>query len=63
MYKPLTTSRDSDDLSIGFNRSRDRRRRELTINKKVKGNYHDRLYLKDVFGFAQHQKTATYGLG
>ena len=33
MYKLLTSSKDSDDLSNGFDRSRDRRKRELT-NKK-----------------------------
>ena len=34
MYKQITPSKDSDDLSIGFNRSRGRRRDELT-NKKT----------------------------
>ena len=34
MYKLLTSSKDSDDLSIGFDRIRDRRKRELTNNKK-----------------------------
>ena len=38
MYKLLTSSRDSDDLSTGFDRNRDRRKRELTNNKNVKGN-------------------------
>ena len=55
MYKLLTSSRDSDDSSICFDRNRDRRKRELT-NKNVKGKYHVRIYLKDVFGFAEHQK-------
>ena len=40
MYKLLTSSRDSDDLCIGSDRGCDRRRRELTNNKKIKGNYH-----------------------
>ena len=35
-YKSLTSSKDSDDLSIGFDRSRDRRKRELTNNKTKK---------------------------
>ena len=34
----------------------------MTNNKNVKGKYHVRIYLKDVFGFAE-QKKATYGLG
>ena len=63
MYKLLTSSRDIDDLSICFDRNRDRRKRELSNNKSVKGKYHIRIYLKDVFGFAEHQEKATYGLG
>ena len=63
MYKLLTSSKDSDDLSFGFDRDRNKRQRELTNNKKLKGKYHLRIYLGDVFGFAEHQKTATYGLG
>ena len=63
MYKLLTSSRGSDDLSIGFDRDRNRRKRELTNNKNIKGKYHMRLHLKDIFGFAEHQEKATYGLG
>ena len=63
MYKLLTSSRDSDDLSIGFDRDRKRRKRELTNNKNIKGKYHLRNYLKGIFGFAEHQEKATYGLG
>ena len=63
MYKLLTSSKDSDDLSIGFDRSRDKRKRELTDNKTIKGKYHIRIYLKDIFGFAEHQEKGTYGLG
>ena len=39
MYKLITSSKDSDDLSIGFDRSRNRRRDELVLNN-VKGKYH-----------------------
>ena len=65
MYKLLTSSKGSDDLSIGFDRDRNRRQRELTNNKTQKGNsnYHVRIYLKDVFGFAEYQEKGTYGLG
>ena len=63
MYKLLTSSRDSDDLSIGFDRDCNRRKRELSNNKKMKGKYHMGIYLKDIFGFAEHQEKATYGLG
>ena len=63
MYKLLTSSRSSDDLSIGFDRDRNRRKRELTNNKNIKGKYHMRIYLKDIFGFAEHQEKSTFGLG
>ena len=63
MYKLLTSSTGSDDLSICFDRDRNRRQRELTNNKTQKGKYHVRIYLKDVFGFAEYQEICTYGLG
>ena len=63
MYKLLTSSKESNDLSIGFDRDRNRRQRELTINKTQKGKYHIRIYLKDVFGFAEYQNKGTFGLG
>ena len=62
MYKLLTSSKDSDDLSIGFDRNRGRKN-ELTNNKNIKGKYHIRFYLKDIFGYAEHQEKGTYGLG
>ena len=52
MYKLITSSRGSDDLSIGFDRDRGRRQRELTNNKNVKGNCHVRIFLRDICGFA-----------
>ena len=63
MYKLLTSSKDSDDLCIGFDRNRGRRKNELSNNKNIKGKYHIRIYLKDIFGFAEHQEKGTYGLG
>ena len=63
MYKLLTSSKDSDDLSIGFDRNRGRRKNELTNNKTIEGKYHNRIYLKVIFGFAEHQEKGTYGLG
>ena len=63
MYKLITSSKNSDDLSIGFDRSAARRRDEITNNKNVKGKFHLRIMLKDVFGFAEHQEKATFGLG
>ena len=63
MYKLMTSSKDSNDLSIGFDHSRNRRRDELALNKNIKGKYHVKIMLKDVFGFAEHREKATYGLG
>ena len=63
MYKLLTSIKGSDDLSIGFDRDRNRRQRELTNNKTQRGKYHVRIYLKDVFGFAEYEQKATYGVG
>ena len=63
MYKLITSSKGNDDLSIGFDRNRTRRKDEITTNKNVKGEFHLRIILKDVFGFAEHQEKATYGLG
>ena len=61
MYKILSSSKEFDDLSIGFDRSRDRRKRELTNIKNFKGKYHLRVWFRVIFGFAKHQETATYG--
>ena len=63
MYKILTSRRGSDDLSIGFDRDRGRRQRELTNTKNLKGKYHVRIYLKDGFGFAEQQEKGTFALG
>ena len=63
MYILLASSKNSDDLSIGFHRSRNIKKDELAQNKNVKGKYHVRIMLKDIFDFAEHQEKATYGLG
>ena len=62
MYNVITSSKDSDDLSIGFDRNRDRRKRELTNSKNIKGKCHTRIYLKKIFGYAEFQEKGTYGL-
>ena len=63
MYKRITSSKDSIDLSIGFDRSRNRKKDDLALNKNIKGKYVLRIMLKDVLGFAEHQEKAAYGLG
>ena len=50
-------------MSVGFDRDRNRRQRELSNKKTQKGKYHVRIHLKDVFGFAEYQEKATYGRG
>ena len=62
-YKLITSARHTDDLSIGFDRDRNRRQRALTNNKNLKGKHHVRIMLKNVFGFAEHQEKGTYDLG
>ena len=56
MYKLLTSSRGSDDLSIGFDGDHYKRQRELTTNKNQKGEHHGTIKLKGHFGFAEHQE-------
>ena len=63
IYKLKTSSRKSDDLSIGFDRGREKRKRKLTNNKNIKGKYHVTIMLKDIFGFAEHQEKGLHGLG
>ena len=63
IYKLLTSSKDSDDLSIGFDRDREKRKNELTNNKSIKDKNHIRSYLKDMFGFAEYREKGIYGLG
>ena len=63
MSELITSARDTDDLSIGFDCDRDRRPRELNKNKTQKGKFHPRNFLKGIFGFAENQEKATYYLG
>ena len=63
MDKLIISARITADLSIGIDRDRRKRQRELTNNKNIKGKYHVTIMLKDIFGFAEHQQRATYGPG
>ena len=63
MYKLVTSSRDSDDFYIGFDRDCHRRRYELLRDKNIDGKYPLRFTLKDVFGFPEHQQKALFRLG
>ena len=62
MYILLRSAKYSDDLSIGFDKDRGRRRDELALNKNRKVKYHVRIMAKDIFGFVEHQEEATYSL-
>ena len=59
MYKLITSAGNTDDLSIGFDRDRDRRKTELTNNKNIKGKDHVTIMLKDIFDFAEHHEKGT----
>ena len=63
MHKVISSSRNSDDLSISYHRSNEISEKKLNNNETTKGNYHVRNYLKDIFGFAEHQDSCTYDLG
>ena len=43
IYKIVTSSKGSDDLSIGFDRDRGKRKNELSNNKNIKGKNHTRV--------------------
>ena len=60
-YKLITSAKDTDDLSIGFDRDRGRRQRESMKNKNQKGKFHLKILLRDLFAFAEHQKKTTVG--
>ena len=62
-YKLISSGRDSDSLSTGFHRANEVREKEVTTKKTTRGNYHVRNPLRDVFGFAEHRKIASYDLG
>ena len=54
VYKLISSSRDSDDLSVGFHRSIEARGRELTNKKTIKGNYH--VFFERFFWFCRTSK-------
>ena len=62
IHKLLSSSRDNDDLSFGLHRSNAVRDEDLTDNKTTKGNYHVRIYLNYISGFAEHHNKCSYGL-
>ena len=63
LYKLIASARGSHDLSMGFDRDRGRRQRELTDFKNQKVKYPVRIQIKVIFGFAQQEEKATFGIG
>ena len=63
MFKLLHSSKGSDELAIGFDRSRNGRKDELALNKNEKGKDHVGIMLKDVSDFVECQEKASYCLG
>ena len=61
MYKLITSSKDSEDLSNGFEKDRKRRQRQLSVNKNLKGNFNHKNMLEDKLGFAEKQEKDTFG--
>ena len=59
MYKLITSAKNTDQLSFGFDRVRFGRQRELSPNKNTKRKDHLTIMLEDVFGFAKHQEKDT----
>ena len=49
--------------SLGFHEKTGTRERESIENQKTKENYQLTVCVEDIFGFAEHQENATYGLG
>ena len=62
MYNLLTTARGWDDLSIGFDGSRDRRQREKSNNENIKGKYDVRIYLSIFLDLPNVKKKVHTGL-
>ena len=56
MYKLISSSKDSDDLSSGFHRSFQNRENEMNKNATTGRNYDVKIFLMYVFIFAEHQQ-------
>ena len=62
LYKLVTSAKDTQDLSIGFDCYRGRSHPELTNDKTTKGKHDVRIDIKVFFGFPEYQEKCTYGL-
>ena len=56
LYKLKSSGKDSDELSIDFYQDITTREKEFGKYRETKGKYVVRIYLKDVFEFADYLK-------
>ena len=65
LYKLITGIKESDGLSVGFHHDKNQWRincRAYSDDDAGEKSFAS-SYMKDVFGFAEYPKNATYGLG
>ena len=62
-YKLISSAKDTDKMSSGFDRHRNRRRNGLTNNLNKKANYFVRIMLRDIFDYVKNEEKDSYGLG
>ena len=60
MHRLLTSARDTDILSIDFDRNRIRRERELSNNKHQQGKNQVRTMLKEFFWFSRTSRKSPF---
>ena len=69
MYKFIKSSFGRIELSFGYERNLGRKQAEKLRRafnppyKNIRGKFDLRIFLKVICGFAEHQESATYGLG
>ena len=61
MYHLIKSSKNNDELPIGFHRSITIHEKEITKIKTTERNYQVSPYLKVVYDFDEHREKATYG--
>ena len=61
MYELFSSSKHREDISIGFQMDRARRVNEK-LDKAHRGKFCVSVFLKGVFGYAEHRGNGIYGL-
>ena len=62
MFNFLRSIRWNRDLSVDFSRRIFDSRDDCTVMKSIPGRFHVWIFLKEIFGFSQHQENATIRL-